>query len=725
MAKFYPEISQILEGRVKPESGEIHLLNFLEHLDDSFEIFFNPLMNGDRPDIVILREFQGVLIIEVKDYNLAKYKLDSRRNWKLKSNNVTIKSPISQVLKYKDNLFELHIDNLLELKIRDIRNFNTVSSAVYFHNANSFQIEELLVNPFQEDKGYLKFLKYNIDLIGRDTLNELDFKRLLEKRYMISRYPSSLFTKELHKSIRRFLKPPLHLLEHGKDIPYTKKQLEIIHSTTAQQRIKGVVGSGKTTVMAARAVQSLKRQGGKVLILCYNITLKNFIHDKVSDVRESFSWGDFTITNYHEFINSELNNLEIPIEIPKDFNVWTEKARSEFFEKKYYSNKILFRERINDIQQYEGIFIDEIQDYKRPWMEILKECFLKNGGTYVLFGDVKQNIYANELDQKDVKTNVYGFTTLERCFRSQFKIKDLAVKFQSEFFTDKYDVDDFNQSTSSPEFAFEKAGLGQLTYIYLSETNTVKSLYTVIQQNAINKDVHPNDIAVLGHSIRLMKEFDAYYRYKSKAKTNTMFETREMVYRMGFNFLGKAKPDWLTNGLRLIKRHNDSNPAKGLNQLSVLFTLTDLNAKYEDEFTNRLSQTCILYKTTLMAYLEYVETNKEAIESFRRDFGATRQSSSINMIRKNKKIHFRMNSGSIKISTVHSFKGWESEMLFLVVEQSFDELDSKFNELLYTGLTRSKSNLVIINFGNEAYHSGLKRLVDEINESRKMTSPLP
>ena len=29
-------------------------------------------MNGDRPDIVIMRKGQGVLIIEVKDYNLDK-----------------------------------------------------------------------------------------------------------------------------------------------------------------------------------------------------------------------------------------------------------------------------------------------------------------------------------------------------------------------------------------------------------------------------------------------------------------------------------------------------------------------------------------------------------------------------------------------------------------------------------------------------------------------------
>ena len=35
------------------------------------------------------------------------YELDERKNWKVKNQSFTIKSPINQSLKYKDNLFEL------------------------------------------------------------------------------------------------------------------------------------------------------------------------------------------------------------------------------------------------------------------------------------------------------------------------------------------------------------------------------------------------------------------------------------------------------------------------------------------------------------------------------------------------------------------------------------------------------------------------------------------
>ncbi|WP_317167826.1 nuclease-related domain-containing protein [Cyclobacterium sp. SYSU L10401] len=62
--------------------------------------------------MVILRENHGALIIEVKDYHLDSYELDERRNWKVKGQSFNIKSPLNQVVQYKENLFDLHIEYL-------------------------------------------------------------------------------------------------------------------------------------------------------------------------------------------------------------------------------------------------------------------------------------------------------------------------------------------------------------------------------------------------------------------------------------------------------------------------------------------------------------------------------------------------------------------------------------------------------------------------------------
>ena len=96
-----------------------------------------------------------------------------------------------------------------------------------------------------------------------------------------------LFTDDIYYEFRRYLRPPTHIAEQGKDINYGEKQLRLSTSKSSTfLKIKGVAGSGKTTVLAKRAVNAHKRHGGNVLILTYNKTLRNYIRDKISEVRQ-------------------------------------------------------------------------------------------------------------------------------------------------------------------------------------------------------------------------------------------------------------------------------------------------------------------------------------------------------------------------------------------------------------------------------------------------------
>lgn len=72
------------------------------------------------------------------------------------------------------------------------------------------------------------------------------------------------------------------------------------------------------------------------------------------------------------------------------------------------------------------------------------------------------------------------------------------------------------------------------------------------------------------------------------------------------------------------------------------------------------------------------------------------------------KFKFWANSGVMKISTIHSFKGWEVQTLFLILEDERDASDYDegivTEELIYAGITRCRGNLVVINIGNQKYH---------------------
>ncbi|CAN5597142.1 hypothetical protein BH10BAC5_BH10BAC5_21260 [soil metagenome] len=80
----------------------------------------------------------------------------------------------------------------------------------------------------------------------------------------------------------------------------------------------------------------------------------------------------------------------------------------------------------------------------------------------------------------------------------------------------------------------------------------------------------------------------------------------------------------------------------------------------------------------------------------------------IERVRKNKRWNFYMHPGMVKMSTIHSFKGWEIKALFLIIENSENISD----ELIYTALTRCKRNLFIINIGNKKYDEYFKENIN-------------
>lgn len=89
------------------------------------------------------------------------------------------------------------------------------------------------------------------------------------------------------------------------------------------------------------------------------------------------------------------------------------------------------------IKRYKVILIDEVQDYKTEWLEIIHTYFLEENGEFVVFGDEKQNIYNRPLDDdKEPKTiGIKGKwnKSLNTSRRFTNKIGRLAMSFQHYF----------------------------------------------------------------------------------------------------------------------------------------------------------------------------------------------------------------------------------------------------------------------------------------------------
>ena len=636
MAKLYPPLEVIKKRKPEATLGERALLSFLlQNYNDEYEIFFQPFLNGDLPDVILMRKDGGVMIFEVKDWDLSNYHVNEVGRWIVNANNsVNTKTPFSQVLKYKENLYNLHIDSLLELKLKDYKYWYVVNCAVYFHCQSEKESKDFCYGLSPTDK-YKKFLDTNFTILGNDSLTKNNIDGIFYERW-ISR-KSKYFTEDLYSSFARILKPSYHTIEEGLDIKLSSIQQELSTSKeNERKRIKGVAGSGKTLVLAQRAVNAHKRTGGMVLILTYNITLKNYIHDRISAVRDSFAWEFFNISNYHDFINSNMNNVGIGFDfLEKDdegkavFTAVDEKV----FDEQIYSNLHLFDQHKNQLPKYDAIFIDETQDYKENWIRIIKDNFANEIAEIVAFADEKQNIYSRDLDSTkmpNIPIQVGQWDKrLNKSYRLSNKIALLATDFQRKFFANKYIVEDKIETNSMLSLFDEPL----IEYHYFNSNNDGDIANYIFKQIMEHK-FNSNDVTILSSRIKMLRELNSKLQKDSKEKTNIMFET-------------------------------------------------------EEEFRQ-------LCPNAQSGY----EKNKE-----------------IDKIRKNRKANFWMNRGTFKLSTIHSFKGWESPVLFLVVEDNIKNYDNLIqtvsqgfkpiefsDELVYTGFTRCRNFLFVVNINNEAYH---------------------
>lgn len=83
-------------------------------------------------------------------------------------------------------------------------------------------------------------------------------------------------------------------------------------------------------------------------------------------------------------------------------------------------------------------------------------------------------------------------------------------------------------------------------------------------------------------------------------------------------------------------------------------------------------------------------------------------------LEKVKKNCFTVVSHNLKLSTIQSFKGWESKTVICIIQNdkySDDDVVSS-SELIYTGITRAKENLLIVNIGNNLYDSFFKSQIN-------------
>ncbi len=637
MAVIYPDLENIQRLKVEPTPGEWNLISYLkDHLDDTYEVFFNPYLDGDRPDFIILKRHCSAFIIEVKDWDLKSYKITENNKWVVfdgfKSSSKA--SPQSQAFRYKKNLYDLHLPVVGMSILTNPNFFNLVHCFVYFHNSDKCVIDSLYspaeerqkeeqsrLNQAQKEKAFDSYDKESKRLdrkksnLQRDKNMSFGGDRLANLVKNIKKNPTNkLFDENVYRDFKRRLTPPEHTLNQGVPIKFDNKQLSLTNSKNEKGKIKGVAGCGKTSILSQRAINASQRHNSTVLILTFNITLKNYIRDKISDIQGKRDFSSFEISNYHQFFNSQVNNTG------QDFGELIEKYGIE----RLYLIDVF---QGMDVTKYQTILVDEIQDYQSEWVKIILDNFLQEDGEMILFGDESQNIYQRNFARSPViAQGFWQWIKLTRSYRASFDspLNQLFKDFQLKFLVEKHS--DIELTDVSPtQLGF---GFCFLKYEEATVGGWKELVFYSIKSYIRSYDLHPNDIVILSSKISLLRQLNELWI--EGEKTHCMFETYEEL------------AECTSKSAVEIKELDE-------NEINIL-----------------------------------VNQNKEDVDRVRRA----------------KKSHFYANSGLIKLSTIHSYKGLESKTVFYVMGEKDDP------ESVYTSITRTSENLVVFDVGSNNKCSG-------------------
>lgn len=604
---------QIQNKVLSPQKARVaYRLQNIMSVDDI--MYIDSVVNEVKVDFIIVRPNKGILLVNIFEKNLDGCQLTEDnteiiiKNSNTNDNYEVYHSPIEHINLCQTSIKD-GIEELLMSTIEDSRNFGLIKKVVIF-TENSINQVKCFFDINDEHINYTY-------LLGNEFITDHTISLGLFRKIKFI-YDSPDFDDAVKRKLAAIISPSWHSYQEGRigvEPKGAQKRLVVSHST--QQKISGVAGSGKTFVLAVRAINAMKRTGGNVLILTYNITLVNYLKYRLSEIREDFSWEKVDIYNYHQFFKIRASECQLLVKF------------GSYDDVDFFANT-------TKQKRYSAIFVDEVQDYTTEWLRIIMQNFLEPDGEFVVFGDPKQNVYQRPLDgNNDIRLGVIGGEwnrqlNTGRRFTNP-RLASLAMAFQRSFFAnispDIINTEEIRDNT----FNFQIVNYFDMRVNHSIE-DIVSKLIDIIQSD--NNEA--NNFVVLGATLKILRSIDLSYRNKTGKETEVTFVSTERY-----------------NKLLQIHHISDENTANW---------------------------------------------------KFHRD---------LDSLDRTRKQQFTTDKRCLKLSTIQSFKGWESPSVIVILEDNYISRDTGFMpmclENIYTAITRARENLYVINIGNNYYDTFFKQ----------------
>lgn len=263
----------------------------------------------------------------------------------------------------------------------------------------------------------------------------------------------------------------------------TEDQSSILDTLENQTHvaIAGVAGSGKT-VLATTKAQSEAQKGKRVLFLCYNKALAEWLNSSI----ETGAIGDgfLHIDSYHHYV-AQLCKVYERAWPSNDPNLWNKYAPNQLYD-------IAFN-IMSGRDKYDTIIIDEGQDFHPNWWTSITPLFKSalNDQCYYVFYDPDQNIYQGQVVLPDGLNKPYPLTINCRNTKriSNYCARIISNNMRARVFAPE-GVDPIFHKVSSMSAALTKAqdlAASMITAVQRLQKSQVAILCIGIPANQIHK----------------------------------------------------------------------------------------------------------------------------------------------------------------------------------------------------------------------------------------------
>lgn len=442
-----PSRSDLASLRQPLTPGEWEVIDFFdERLPLGWEIYVQPHLNGLRPDIVLLHPNVGIAVFEIKDWNLdamsyyAQGQGSHAQLWSKKDGRAfpnEANNPFTKIKLYKQRIFDLYCPRLPAGK-----GYAVITAGVIFTRAAGQRARALRV-PFLLD-GEMDHADRYLPVSGMDDLARGDLEAVFPDAHLGR---SSFMDRSKADDLRAWLVEPDHAAEQRRPVPLDPKQRQLVDiwPRNGFRRIKGPAGSGKSLVLAARAAK-LAAEGKSVLIVTFNITLWHYLRDIVVRMlpdRRAAKMVEYT--HFHLWCDN-VCRLGAPLEIQEIKLRLAELAEASRNRPATQAERDerddIIENRIPELthrtvlaglaQRYDAIMVDEGQDMRPSWWNVLKDARSLDG-QMLLVADTTQDVYGKAASWTDEAMQGAGFvgewSRLDTCYRLPREGRMMADRF--------------------------------------------------------------------------------------------------------------------------------------------------------------------------------------------------------------------------------------------------------------------------------------------------------